>query len=140
MGTEELRALLEAADAAPRLLPATAQVAKQEADFLARALTQHVAAAAVNGALPPPSDDAEPAHSFKYTHRGKLAYIGAGSGVASLPRLAAALPEMALRGFTAGSMWKSFETASQFSWRNRLLVAGDLARTKLFGRDISRVV
>ncbi|KAJ9530914.1 hypothetical protein QJQ45_028792, partial [Haematococcus lacustris] len=36
-------------------------------------------------------------------------------------------------------IWKSFETYSQFSFRNQCLVASDWVRTKLFGRDISRV-
>jgi len=36
-------------------------------------------------------------------------------------------------------VWKSFEAYSQFSLRNQLLVVTDFLRTKLFGRDISRV-
>ena len=39
----------------------------------------------------------------------------------------------------AGLLWKGFETYSQISIRNMLLVAGDWVRTKLFGRDISRM-
>jgi len=36
-------------------------------------------------------------------------------------------------------VWKGFETVSQVSLRNQVLVAGDLLRAKLFGRDLSRV-
>lgn len=39
----------------------------------------------------------------------------------------------------AGLLWKGFETYSQISLRNMLLVSGDWVRAKLFGRDISRV-
>jgi NADH:ubiquinone reductase (non-electrogenic) len=38
-----------------------------------------------------------------------------------------------------GVLWKGFETYSQISLRNILLVSSDWVRTKLFGRDISRV-
>ena len=38
-----------------------------------------------------------------------------------------------------GVVWKGFETYSQFSLRNKALVAIDWLRTKVFGRDISRV-
>ncbi len=36
-------------------------------------------------------------------------------------------------------MWKGFETYSQISFRNIFLVSLDWIRTKIFGRDISRV-
>jgi NADH dehydrogenase FAD-containing subunit len=39
----------------------------------------------------------------------------------------------------AGLMWKGFETYSQISFRNIFLVSLDWIRTKIFGRDISRV-
>jgi NADH:ubiquinone reductase (non-electrogenic) len=42
-------------------------------------------------------------------------------------------------GFGAGLLWKGFETYSQISLRNQVLVATDWLRTKIFGRDISRV-
>lgn len=42
-------------------------------------------------------------------------------------------------GFAAGVAWKSFETMSQISFRNQCLVMTDWLRTKIFGRDISRV-
>ena len=38
-----------------------------------------------------------------------------------------------------GVMWKGFETYSQISLRNIFLVGSDWVRTKLFGRDISKV-
>lgn len=35
--------------------------------------------------------------------------------------------------------WKGFETYSQFSFRNLILVGLDWMRAKVFGRDISKV-
>ena len=40
---------------------------------------------------------------------------------------------------SAGVMWKGFETYSQISLRNIFLVSSDWVRTKVFGRDISKV-
>lgn len=44
-----------------------------------------------------------------------------------------------ITGYTAGLLWKGFESVSQVSFRNRILVVGDWVRAKLFGRDISSV-
>ena len=43
------------------------------------------------------------------------------------------------KGILAGLVWKSFETVSQVSLRNQVLVFGDMLRSKVFGRDLSRV-
>lgn len=42
-------------------------------------------------------------------------------------------------GWFAGLAWRGFETFSQISFRNQVLVSSDWVRTKLFGRDTSRV-
>ena len=70
---------------------------------------------------------------FKYAHKGSLAYIGSDRAVADVPNVGP------LWGFGVGLVWKGFETYSQFSWRNKALVTIDWLRTKVFGRDISRV-
>jgi NADH:ubiquinone reductase (non-electrogenic) len=50
-------------------------------------------------------------------------------------------PGIAADGTFAGTgvMWKGFETYSQISFRNIALVSSDWLRTKIFGRDISKV-
>ncbi|EFJ43711.1 hypothetical protein VOLCADRAFT_76599 [Volvox carteri f. nagariensis] len=68
-----------------------------------------------------------------YFHKGSAAYVGSDKAVFDLPRLGP------LTGTGAGFVWKSYETMSQFSFRNQCLVAADWLRTKIFGRDISRV-
>merc|ERR1719463_683183 len=58
---------------------------------------------------------------FTYAHKGSLAYIGADAAVLDIPGMGV------IRGLAAGFIWKSFETFSQFSIRNQILVLSDLA-------------
>ena len=51
--------------------------------------------------------------------QGSAAYIGADKAVFAIPTIGN------LYGNTAGLLWKSFETYSQFSFRNQCLVASD---------------
>lgn len=124
---EEFRTLLTTIDSGLRALPATAQVAKQQGDFLAaqfRSCSQQLVA---TQPLP------EKAAGFKYSHKGSLAYVGSDRAVMDVPNVGP------ITGTAAGLLWKGFETWSQISWRNQFLVALDWGRTKVFGRDISRV-
>lgn len=73
------------------------------------------------------------AKEFEYKHKGSTAYIGSDRAVFDLPIVGP------LTGLGAGYLWKSYESYAQFSWRNRILVTLDWVRSKLFGRDISRV-
>ena len=125
MGQAELAGLLSSMDRNLRTLPATAQVAKQQGEFLAGVFNASARDADTlrAGELPP----------FAYQHKGSLAYIGDDAAVADIPGFAI------LRGFFAGLVWKSFETFSQVSFRNQALVFSDMLRAKVFGRDISRV-
>ena len=43
------------------------------------------------------------------------------------------------KGIAAGFILKGFETFSQFSIRNQILVLSDLIRAKVFGRDTSAI-
>jgi NADH:ubiquinone reductase (non-electrogenic) len=116
--------MLEDVDKGLRALPATAQVAKQEGQYLASFFNEC-------------SGDDEKIQNaparFDYVHKGSLAYIGKDAAVADIPGFAI------VKGVAAGLIWKSFETISQVSPRNVLLVAADMVRTKVFGRDISRI-
>jgi NADH:ubiquinone reductase (non-electrogenic) len=102
------------------------QVARQQGEWLAQQVfAKHVMS---NGnALP------KDAPEFEYNHKGALAYVGKDRAVMDVPVLGA------ISGLGAGLVWKGFETYSQFSWRNKALVSIDWLRTKVFGRDISRV-
>lgn len=120
----EFRNMLEEVDKGLRALPATAQVAKQQGQYLASFFNESAA------------DDERLQRGvarFDYVHKGSLAYVGKDAAVADIPGFGI------LKGIAAGLIWKSFETISQVSPRNVLLVAADMLRTKIFGRDISRL-
>ncbi len=51
--------------------------------------------------------------------QGSAAYVGGDKAVFDVPKLGH------FTGWTAGVVWKSFETFSQFSFRNQCLVASD---------------
>jgi NADH:ubiquinone reductase (non-electrogenic) len=143
----EFATMLATIDAGLRALPATAQVAKQQGDYLAglfraadlrpEAVGTGGGAAASNGAAASAAaaaaDPLADAPRFAYTHRGSLAYVGRDRAVMDVPLVG---PVM---GLLAGLAWRGFETFSQISLRNQLMVTGDWVRTKLFGRDTSRV-
>ncbi|GAB4815644.1 hypothetical protein N2152v2_002690 [Parachlorella kessleri] len=122
---EQFRELLKKIDSGLLALPPTAQVARQEGEYLAQLFQGHYVAP--EGDLPP---NAKP---FQYNHKGSAAYVGADHAVLDIPVLGLFL------GPAAGLIWKGFETFSQISFRNQVLVATDWARAKIFGRDTSRV-
>lgn len=116
--------LLEQIDMGLRALPATAQVARQQGEYFAKMLHADVQ---------PGLEVPEGIMPFKYRHKGSLAYVGGDRAVMDLPGVGP------IKGYAAGLLWKGFETYSQFSFRNLVLVSIDWLRTKIFGRDISRV-
>uniref|UniRef100_A0A383VLR6 NADH:ubiquinone reductase (non-electrogenic) n=1 Tax=Tetradesmus obliquus TaxID=3088 RepID=A0A383VLR6_TETOB len=125
---EQFKALLEKIDSGLRALPATAQVAKQQGEYLAEVLKR--GSFDQQAKVLQPNEKQAP---FKYNHKGSLAYVGGDQAVMDIPKVGP------IFGTGAGIMWKGYETFAQISLRNQLLVISDWVRTKLFGRDISRV-
>ena len=123
---EQFKEMLAKTDAGLRSFPATAQVAKQEGEYLADLFNTAAGDREYIG-------EREDTPAFRYKHKGSLAYIGRDSGVADIPGVAV------LKGLVGGLVWKGFETWSQVGWRNRFLVLADMLRAKLFGRDMSRL-
>jgi len=126
LNVTEFRALLERIESGLRALPATAQVARQQGEYVARVLVE----ASVTGSGG--DEIASTVRPFEYNHKGSLAYIGGDEAVMDVPVVGA------LTGRAAGLGWKGFETLSQISPRSQALVATDWLRSKIFGRDISR--
>lgn len=122
---EEFNELLRRIDSGLRALPATAQVARQQGEYLANLFSSQI--------VRPSTKLGDNVKPFEYFHKGQLAYIGEDRAVIDAPVVGP------LWGLGAGLVWKSFETYSQISLRNKILVGLDWARTKVFGRDISRV-
>ncbi|EGS22052.1 64 kDa mitochondrial NADH dehydrogenase-like protein [Thermochaetoides thermophila DSM 1495] len=133
----ELRELLVQIDSKLTSLPATAQRAHQQGQYLAKKF--NALARAVNSgrlirelakAEETPDVDAAVYKAFDYKHLGSLAYIG-NSAILDLGHG---------RGFAGGLWamyaWRSIYFAQSVSFRTRVLMAMDWAKRGLFGRDL----
>eukprot|EP00887_Chlorella_sp_A99_P003621 scaffold7.g3621.t1 len=148
-------------------LPATAQVARQQGEYLAtlfnrrmvRAQAVAAHAAAQPGAALSAGDggngsdvDAVPASPWSAprlevtlpAEAPAFKYCHKGS-MAYLGKergavdLPGNLPIKSLTGVIAAWIWRAMETAMQVSPRNQVMVLSDFVRTKLFGRNVSGV-
>ncbi|TDL20534.1 NDE2, mitochondrial external NADH dehydrogenase [Rickenella mellea] len=72
---------------------------------------------------------------FHYSHQGSLAYIGSDKAIADLTIFK---ENFATGGVATFLFWRSAYISTLFSLRNRILVATDWLKVKLFGRDVSR--
>ncbi|GAB4816314.1 hypothetical protein N2152v2_003360 [Parachlorella kessleri] len=159
---DEFRELLQDMDKMLRALPATAQVARQEGEYMAALFSGGL----IKAQPAPKEERAEPENKamveldpsvrpFLYTHLGSLAYLGMDRAVMQLPY---AFPFKTLKGWLVGHAWRGMETfmqvhccfrflglagqaagAAQVSLRNQWMVLNDWVRTKLFGRNLSDV-
>ena len=121
-------------------LPPTAQVARQQGEYLAGLLSKHQLAAVEEGTVPAGSDLVplpQEAKPFGYRHLGSLAYLGGQKGAMDLPFKTPFLKT--LRGYIGGTAWRSLETLMQVSLRTRTLVTLDWVRAALFGRNLSDI-
>jgi NADH dehydrogenase FAD-containing subunit len=141
-------------------LPATAQVASQQGEYLAKLLNkkfEFTPALTEDGIFPPPrkdpartqtsfsdaiaafaSNNYEYAKPFQFLNLGILAYTGGGSALAQVTPV----PDGASvqgKGKLGNALWRSVYLTKQVSWRNRLLVMNDWTKRRLFGRDITRL-
>ena len=112
-------------------LPATAQVARQEAAHLATMMN--------TGTIQ--FDDtrmilSEKATPFAYKHLGQLAYLGHDEAAFDLP---VGGDKGTLHGLAIGHLWRGMETMMQVSPRNMSMVFFDWIKVKLFGRNLSDV-
>jgi NADH dehydrogenase FAD-containing subunit len=75
--------------------------------------------------------------AFQFLNLGILAYTGGGSALAQVQITEdKAVKSSGSLGF---GLWRSVYLSKQVSGRNRLLVAVDWFKTKIFGRDITRL-
>ncbi|KAJ6013653.1 External alternative NADH-ubiquinone oxidoreductase [Penicillium herquei] len=72
---------------------------------------------------------------FQYSHQGSLAYIGKERAVADISWLSG---NIASGGTLTYLFWRSAYLSMCFSSRNRVLVAMDWIKARVFGRDVSR--
>jgi len=140
-------------------LPATAQVAAQQGEYLAGLFNRKydMSPEKSEGIYPPPvrvpektentiSDyiagfainSMEYAKPFQFLNLGILAYTGGGSALAQVATVPDA-PPVKGTGSIGNFVWRSVYLSKQVSWRNRLLVLNDWTTRKIFGRDITRL-
>ena len=142
-------------------LPATAQVASQQGEYLGRLLSQNYdftpgVDSTTNILLPPKPDPKrekrfsekissfaiqsdEFAAPFQFLNLGILAYTGGGSALAQLQLLPSGDKTVKGSGKIGFGLWRSVYLSKQVSWRNRILVFVDWTKSQLFGRDITRL-
>ncbi|KAF1993309.1 hypothetical protein P154DRAFT_549644 [Amniculicola lignicola CBS 123094] len=127
----ELRELLSQIDSKLTSLPATAQRAHQQGQYLGRKFNRIAQAApgmTLNEVDYGDLDDAV-YKAFSYQHLGSLAYIGN-----------AAVFDFGGYSFSGGLVavyaWRSIYFAQSVSFRTRCLLAMDWSKRALFGRDI----
>ncbi|KAL2121621.1 hypothetical protein VTJ04DRAFT_5648 [Mycothermus thermophilus] len=128
----ELRELLRVIDSKLTSLPATAQRAHQQGQYLARKFNKLARAAPGLQPSDVRDGDVDDAvyRAFEYKHLGSLAYIGNSAvfdfghnrGIAG--------------GLWAVYAWRSIYFAQSVTFRTRLLMAMDWAKRSLFGRDL----
>jgi NADH dehydrogenase FAD-containing subunit len=140
-------------------LPATAQVASQQGEYLASLLNKKYnfsPASTEEGIFPPPTKDPDHqpsiseaiagfasqaddyAKPFQFLNLGILAYTGGGSALAQV----SVTPNdcnIKGKGKLGNAVWRSVYLTKQVSWRNRMLVLNDWAKRQLFGRDITQL-
>eukprot|EP00049_Salpingoeca_infusionum_P017772 m.354279 g.354279 ORF g.354279 m.354279 type:complete len:464 (-) comp16970_c0_seq1:1879-3270(-) len=111
-------------------LPAIAQVAEQQAQYLARRFNEGMGA----------TQDNDP---FKFASKGALAYLGRYGAVAKI-QLGDDKPKnvwdptVRVAGIYAWFVWRTVYLTKLGYWRNRLQVPMDWMKTFIFGRDGSK--
>lgn len=160
----EVFAIGDCAAYPPQPLPATAQVAAQQGEYLARLLNADYELSKRVPERPAAhrtlaerlfctttSDGVVQARGFQFLDLGILTYVGDSKALAQVSigdkgptfkgagRVAFGLWYVSLFAFvTLALARRSVYLAKQMSIRNRLLIAADWVRGRLFGRDISR--
>lgn len=101
-------------------LPATAQVAQSQAEYLVKL---------VNNKWKNPNQN----HIEKYSFQGKglMAYVGGYQGLVQVK-------DTKLSGWKAWFIWRSAYLTKLGSWRLRMQVPLDWLKTMIVGRDVSR--
>ena len=125
----ELHELLRQIDSKLTSLPATAQRAHQQGQYLARKFNKFAQAAPGMAANQIDYGDMDAAiyKAFEYKHMGSLAYVGN-----------AAIFDFGGMSFSGGLLavylWRSIYFAQSVSFRTRVLLAMDWSKRALFGR------
>ncbi|CAF1214516.1 unnamed protein product [Adineta steineri] len=129
-----LRSILEKADKKIRALPATAQVAHQEGEYVAHLLNQTTN-------LQFNDHEQHNLQPFRYKHMGSLTYVGGNAAAIDFTDSKSVLNMFKLKSLSGRSvayLWKSYYFTEMFTGRTKTLLIFDWIRVHLYGRDLSR--
>ncbi|XP_068667535.1 external alternative NAD(P)H-ubiquinone oxidoreductase B1, mitochondrial-like isoform X2 [Aristolochia californica] len=131
---EGFKTALSHVDSQMKSLPATAQVASQQGDYLAKCFN-HMKECEDHpqGPLRFTESGRHRFQPFRYKHFGQLAPLGGEQAAAELPG------DWVSVGYSSQWLWYSIYASKQVSWRTRMLVVSDWTRRFIFGRDSSRI-
>ncbi|XP_074561967.1 external alternative NAD(P)H-ubiquinone oxidoreductase B2, mitochondrial-like, partial [Curcuma longa] len=131
---EEFKNALADVDSQVKNLPATAQVAAQQGNYLARCFNKMKDSEEKPEG---PRRIREPGRHrfrpFRYRHLGQFAPLGGEQAAAQLPG------DWISIGRSTQWLWYSVYATKQVSWRTRALVVSDWTRRFIFGRDSSGI-
>ena len=128
----EFRRAMAEADSRLASHPATAQVANQQGEYLARELNAQ-GRARRNGV-----EDPAPTKPFEYVHLGSFATLGGEQ--AALDTSGSPLPlDFVSQGIGTMVLWYGVYFSNCVSWRNKAMVVLDWTKKGVWGRDSSRV-
>ncbi len=116
-GRPEVYALGDCAALLGEPIPATAQIAMKQGQYLADALNRLAEGRTVQ--------------PFRYRNLGMLAYVGGNRALADLPKWKGA-------GWAAWLFWRSVYLTRLLSFRTKVRVLLDWITSQIFGRDISK--
>ncbi|CAI5458367.1 unnamed protein product [Closterium sp. Yama58-4] len=134
LSLEQFELLLRRVEGQMKTLPATAQVAAQQGQYVARCFNRLLDPALMPEG--PPKLRGEGRHllqPFRYVHLGQFAPLGSETTAAELPG------DWVSIGRSTQWLWYSVYASKQVSARTRALVVFDWIKSTLFGRDSSRM-
>ncbi|XP_038900930.1 external alternative NAD(P)H-ubiquinone oxidoreductase B2, mitochondrial-like [Benincasa hispida] len=131
---ESFKSLLSEVDSQMKNLPATAQVAAQQGEYLASCFNRMEQCGKYpEGPLRFRGTGRHRFHPFRYKHFGQFAPLGGEQTAAQLPG------DWISIGHSTQWLWYSVYASKLVSWRTRILVMSDWGRRFIFGRDSSRI-
>ncbi|XVF01909.1 hypothetical protein REPUB_Repub04eG0129700 [Reevesia pubescens] len=131
---EKFKKALSQVDSQMKNLPATAQVAAQQGEYLAKCFNRKEKCEQnPEGPRRFRTTGQHRFHPFRYKHFGQFAPLGGEQTAAQLPG------DWVSIGHSTQWLWYSIYASKLVSWRTRMLVVSDWFRRFTFGRDTSRI-
>ncbi|XP_048232553.1 external alternative NAD(P)H-ubiquinone oxidoreductase B4, mitochondrial isoform X2 [Ricinus communis] len=131
---ETFKKALSEVDKQMKNLPATAQVAAQQGEYLAKCFNRMEQCEKYpEGPIRFRGTGRHRFHPFRYKHFGQFAPLGGEQTAAQLPG------DWVSIGHSTQWLWYSVYASKLVSWRTRTLVISDWFRRFVFGRDSSKI-